>query len=160
EAVGILRIEAGLVILDYDYTAHTVTPFDLGLDRLVCLDGADFLGREALRRVAADPPNRWVTLRLGSEELPGYGAAVTRGGRRELTRGPPGQRLQAERARHEGGADPPPADPPTLAEETEQRPGHQTAEDVQRVVPGGRHRDHPSDEPAEGPGRDLDRAVG
>src|SRR5439155_4493856 len=82
EAVEILRIEAGLVILDYDYTAHTVTPFDLGLDRLVRLDGADFLGREALRRVAADPPNRWVTLRLGSEELPGYGAAVTRDGER------------------------------------------------------------------------------
>jgi aminomethyltransferase len=82
EAVEILRIEAGLIILDYDYPAHTVTPFDVGLGRLVHLDGQDFLGREALRRVAADPPNRWVTLRLEADELPEYGAAVTRGGDR------------------------------------------------------------------------------
>jgi aminomethyltransferase len=80
EAVEILRIEAGLIILDYDYQAHTVTPFDVGLGRLVALNGADFLGRDALRAVAAGPPNRWVTLRLDTDVLPEYGAAVTREG--------------------------------------------------------------------------------
>jgi aminomethyltransferase len=77
EAVEILRIEAGLIILDYDYQAHAVTPFDVGLGKLVCLEGADFLGRDALRRVADDPPNRWVTLRLVTDVLPEYGAPVT-----------------------------------------------------------------------------------
>jgi aminomethyltransferase len=80
EAVEILRIEAGLIILDYDYEAHALTPFDLGLGRLLSLDGADFLGREALRTVAADPPNRWVTFQLAADELPEYGAAVTKDG--------------------------------------------------------------------------------
>jgi aminomethyltransferase len=80
EAVEILRIEAGLIILDYDYEAHAVTPFDLGLGRLVELDGPNFLGRDALRKVAEDPPNRWVTLRLSADELPEYGAAVSKDG--------------------------------------------------------------------------------
>ena len=38
EAVEILRIEAGLMILDYDYAPHQRTPYDLSMDRLVALD--------------------------------------------------------------------------------------------------------------------------
>jgi len=80
EAVEMLRIEAGLIILDYDYAAHRLTPFDLGLGRLVHFGPSDFLGRAALERVAADPPNRFITLRLESDDLPEYGAAVTKDG--------------------------------------------------------------------------------
>jgi len=76
-----IRVETGMVVTDYDYEPHRRTPYDLGLDRLVALDGeGTFMGKEELRSVAADPPNRFVTIRLEGETLPEYGAAVTAGG--------------------------------------------------------------------------------
>jgi aminomethyltransferase len=76
-----LRIEAGMVVTDYDYEAHERTPYDLGLDRVVALDAEGaFMGKESLREVAADAPNRFKTLRLQAEELPEYGATVTKDG--------------------------------------------------------------------------------
>lgn len=81
EALEILRIESGLIVVDYDYDAHERSPYDFNLDRVVALDApVDFLGKERLREIAADPPNRFVTLRLQTEELPEYGATVTRNG--------------------------------------------------------------------------------
>jgi aminomethyltransferase len=81
DVVEPLRIEAGMIVTDYDYEAHQRTPYDLGLDRLVALGSAgSFMGKEALREIAAAPPNRFKTLRLEGEELPEYGAAVTKGG--------------------------------------------------------------------------------
>jgi aminomethyltransferase len=78
EAIEPARIEAGLIVTDYDYEAHQRTPYDFNLDRLVRLDGpGEFLGREKLREVAAAPPNRLVTLTYESETLPEYGATVT-----------------------------------------------------------------------------------
>ena len=81
DVVEPIRIEAGMVVTDYDYEAHQRSPYDLGLDRVVALesDGA-FMGKEALREIAAAPPNRFKTLRLEGEELPEYGAAVTKDG--------------------------------------------------------------------------------
>ena len=38
------------------------------------------MGKEALRDVAAAPPNRFKTLRLEGQELPEYGATVTKDG--------------------------------------------------------------------------------
>ena len=82
DVVEPIRIEAGMIVTDYDYEAHQRTPYDLGLDRVVALDAnGDFMGKEALRAVAAAPPNRFKTLRLDGEELPEYGATVSRGGR-------------------------------------------------------------------------------
>jgi len=76
-----VRVETGMVVTDYDYEPHARTPYDLGLDRLVALDAeGEFMGKEQLRSVAADPPNRFVTVRLEGELLPEYGAAVTVGG--------------------------------------------------------------------------------
>jgi aminomethyltransferase len=80
EAIEVLRIESGLIVLDYDYHAHERTPFDFSLDRLVVLDGADFNGKTALRKVAGRPPRRFKTLVLETGELPEYGAAVTSAG--------------------------------------------------------------------------------
>lgn len=81
DAIEILRIEAGLIVTDYDYEAHQRTPYDFNLDRLVALDrDVDFAGKERLREVAADPPNRFVTLKLDGDTLPEYGAAVTKDG--------------------------------------------------------------------------------
>jgi len=81
EAIEILRIEAGLIVTDYDYEAHQRTPYDFNLDRLVALDaGVDFVGKERLRAVAGEPPNRLVTVKLEGDELPEYGASVSRDG--------------------------------------------------------------------------------
>jgi aminomethyltransferase len=43
-------------------------------------EAGPFLGCEALRAIAAAPPNRFVTLRLGGDELPELGADVLVGG--------------------------------------------------------------------------------
>ena len=75
-----LRVEAGLIVLDYDYTAHERTPYDLSLDRMVALGVVDFLGSDALVEVAANPPRRLKTLRFDGEELPDYGVGVTKDG--------------------------------------------------------------------------------
>lgn len=85
---AIRRIEAGLLSYGADMTAEN-NPFELGLDRLVALDlAADYVGKEALRRIAAtgvsrrlvgieilgDPiaanVERW-TARFGTEGKPG-----------------------------------------------------------------------------------------
>src|SRR5262245_14912204 len=79
DVVEPIRIEVGMVVTDYDYEAHQRSPYDLGLDRVVSLDGeGELMGKEKLRAIAAEPPNRFKTLRLEGEELPEYGATVTR----------------------------------------------------------------------------------
>jgi aminomethyltransferase len=82
--VGIIepvRVEVGMIVTGYDYEEHERTPFDLGLDRVVALDAPGaFMGKEILREVAADPPNRFKTIRLDGDVLPAYGAALTRDG--------------------------------------------------------------------------------
>jgi aminomethyltransferase len=81
EAIEILRIEAGLIVTDYDYEAHQRSPYDFNLDRFVALDqDRDFAGKEKLRAVAADPPNRFVTLKIEGHTLPEYGAPVSKDG--------------------------------------------------------------------------------
>jgi aminomethyltransferase len=81
EAIEILRIEAGLIVTDYDYEAHQRSPYDFNLDRLVALDAPiEFVGKAKLAEIAQAPPNRLVTLRYEAEELPEYGAVVTKEG--------------------------------------------------------------------------------
>jgi aminomethyltransferase len=81
DAIEVARVEAGLIVTDYDYEPHQRTPFDLDLDRCVRLDrGLGFAGEDALRGVAADPPNRFVTLRYEADALSDYGATVTKDG--------------------------------------------------------------------------------
>jgi aminomethyltransferase len=81
DAIEVARIEAGLIIYDYDYAPHERSPYDLNLDQLVKLDrGLGFAGEDALRALAADPPHRFVTLRYQADELPEYGATVTKDG--------------------------------------------------------------------------------
>ena len=70
-----------MVVTGYDYPEHERTPFDLGMDRVVALDAAGaFMGKDKLAEVAADPPNRFKTLRVEGDVLPEYGATVTRAG--------------------------------------------------------------------------------
>jgi aminomethyltransferase len=81
EVIEPLRVETGMVVTDYDYAEHERTPYDLGLDRVVALGAPGaFMGKDRLIEVAADPPNRFKTLRVDGDALPEYGAVVTRGG--------------------------------------------------------------------------------
>ncbi len=81
DAIEIARIEAGLIVTGFDYEPHERTPFDFNLDRMVRTGvGLDFSGEDVLSVVAADPPNRFVTLRYEADSLPEYGAAVTKDG--------------------------------------------------------------------------------
>jgi aminomethyltransferase len=76
DAIDILRIEAGIILPGYDYTPGESTPYDVSFDRLVKLDGRDFLGRDALARIASNPPRRLVGLRIDGDELPETGAEI------------------------------------------------------------------------------------
>ena len=66
-ALDVARLEAGLVMLEVDYTsarhamspAQSYSPFEIGLGRLVSFDKGDFVGRRALQaEVAAGGPRR------------------------------------------------------------------------------------------------------
>jgi aminomethyltransferase len=82
-AIETLRIEAGLLFPDIDYFPHQTDPFEVRLDNVVKLETAgEFVGRAALRRIAAEgTPRRLTTLRIEGDQVPEYGAAVTVDGR-------------------------------------------------------------------------------
>jgi glycine cleavage system aminomethyltransferase T len=81
-AVESLRIEAGLIFLGYDYFQGVTSPFHVNLDRMIKLEKADFVGRDALvREHEAGITHRMVTLLIAGEEAPEYNTPVTRNGR-------------------------------------------------------------------------------
>jgi aminomethyltransferase len=74
-ALDVVRLEAGLVLLEVDYTSarhalnpeQNYSPFELGMGKLVALDkAADFVGRLALKREQekGGPPRRLVGVQL------------------------------------------------------------------------------------------------
>ncbi len=81
-AIEILRIESGLLFPDVDYFPHQTDPFEVRLDKVVKPDKpSDFVGRDALREIAAQGTSRLLTtLRIDGDQVPEYGAAVTRDG--------------------------------------------------------------------------------
>ncbi len=78
-AIETLRIESGLLFPDIDYFPHQTDPFEVRLDNVIKLKtGNDFVGRDALERIAAEgTPRLLTTLRIDGEDVPEYGAAVT-----------------------------------------------------------------------------------
>src|SRR5579871_4267382 len=82
-AIETLRIESGLLFPDIDYFPHQTDPFEVRLQNVVKLDKeADFVGRDALRAIAAEGTRRLLTtLRIDGDEVPEYGATVTLDGR-------------------------------------------------------------------------------
>ena len=80
-AIDIARVEAGLIVFEYEYEPGQRTPFDLGLDRMVSFaPELDYVGKPALQALAANPPRRFKTLRLEPGDLPEPGSDVTRDG--------------------------------------------------------------------------------
>jgi aminomethyltransferase len=73
-ALDVVRLEAGLVLLEVDYTSarhalnpeQNYSPYELAMDRLVDLEAGDFVGRLALRREqeAGGPTRRLVGVRI------------------------------------------------------------------------------------------------
>ena len=73
-ALDIVRLEAGLILLEVDYTSarhamnpeQNYSPTEIGLGRLVDLDSMDFVGRRALAEEArrGGPPRRLVGVTL------------------------------------------------------------------------------------------------
>jgi aminomethyltransferase len=73
-ALDVVRLEAGLVLLEVDYTSarhalnpeQNYSPYELAMGRLVDLGGGDFVGRLALQREQArgGPPRRLVGVQL------------------------------------------------------------------------------------------------
>jgi aminomethyltransferase len=82
--VGIIesvRVETGMIVTGYDYQEHERSPYDLGLGRTVALEAeGEFMGKEKLREMAKEPPNRFKTVRIEGSVLPDYGAAIRVGG--------------------------------------------------------------------------------
>ncbi len=80
-AIDIARIEAGLIVFEFEYEPGKLTPFDLGMDRMVSFaPEIDYVGKDALQKTAAEPPRRLKTLRLEAGELPDAGTEVTKDG--------------------------------------------------------------------------------
>ncbi len=78
DIIEAIRVEVGMIVTGYDYEEHARTPYDMGMDRVVALDGAgEFMGKDELREVAKAPPNRFKTIRLEGDTLPEYGAALS-----------------------------------------------------------------------------------
>ena len=82
-AIETLRIESGLLFPDIDYFPHQTDPFEVRLDKVVKPDKpGDFVGRDALRAIAAEGTQRLLTtLRIDGDQVPEYGAPVTQDGR-------------------------------------------------------------------------------
>ena len=80
-ALDVVRLEAGLVMLEVDYTSarhamnpeQNYSPGEIGLGRLVDFRKGDFVGRLALEREAKDggPPRRLVGLQLDWYDIEG-----------------------------------------------------------------------------------------
>ena len=80
-AIDIARIEAGLIVFEYEYEPGQRTPYDLGMDRMVSFaPELNYVGKSALQAIADNPPRRLKTLRLEPGDLPETGADVTRDG--------------------------------------------------------------------------------
>jgi glycine cleavage system aminomethyltransferase T len=85
--LGSLRIEKGYLYYNSDITTLD-NPYAAGLGFTVDLDGADFIGRDALKRIKREGvQNKLCTITIGSEEwLPLYGAEAVIAGDKVVSR--------------------------------------------------------------------------
>jgi aminomethyltransferase len=77
EAADYLRVESGLIFVTFDYQPGELSPFELGLGWAVDLDKGDFVGKDALARLADQPPRRCITgVALDGDDVPDPESAV------------------------------------------------------------------------------------
>ncbi|SEB49037.1 DUF1989 domain-containing protein [Rhodobacter sp. 24-YEA-8] len=76
-ALDMLRIEAGLIFANYDFTDQT-DPFEAGIGFTVPLKGKtdDFIGRDALVRRKENPMHKFVGLDIDSNVSVGHGDCI------------------------------------------------------------------------------------
>jgi aminomethyltransferase len=79
-AVDLARTEVGLIIIEVDYNAGQISPWDLSMDRFIKTD-TECVAAEALAARGANPPKRFKCLRIEGDVAPDYGAVVTKDGR-------------------------------------------------------------------------------
>ena len=73
----ILKPELGSICVGIDYEPGQRSPYDLSMDRFVAIEKEiAFSGRERLEALAANPPNRFITLLFRDEGLPAWGSPV------------------------------------------------------------------------------------
>ncbi len=77
EALDMLRIEAGLIFANYEFTSET-DPFEAGIGFAVPLKSKtdDFIGKQALIQRKEHPRHRLVGLDIDSNEAVGHGDSV------------------------------------------------------------------------------------
>ena len=77
EALDILRIEAGLIFANYEFTDET-DPYEAGISFTVPLKSKtdDFIGRDALQRRKDNPMQKLVGLELSGDEIAHHGDCV------------------------------------------------------------------------------------
>ena len=76
-----LRLEAGMALYGHELDRET-NPLEAGLDFAVALDGAEFFGRDALRKVREQGPARkLVGFEAEGGRIPRQGAPVLHGGK-------------------------------------------------------------------------------
>ncbi|HVQ87705.1 MAG TPA: aminomethyltransferase family protein [Actinomycetes bacterium] len=81
DAIEVARVEAGLVVIDADYTPGETSPFDLSFDKMIAIAAqAPIVGADILSKTAEAPPLRFKTLRIEGHEVPEYGAAIRKDG--------------------------------------------------------------------------------
>lgn len=86
EALDMVRIEAGLIFYNYEFTSET-DPFEAGIGFTVPLKtkSDDFIGREALLRRKEYPRHKLVGLEIEANEAVGHGDCVhVSGGRAQI----------------------------------------------------------------------------
>jgi aminomethyltransferase len=76
-----LRLEAAMPLYGHEMD-ETVNPYEVGLGWAVKLEKGDFVGREALRRLKANPARKRIGLTLAGKRIARQGATVLDDGRR------------------------------------------------------------------------------
>lgn len=79
-AIDLARTEVGLLIMAVDYNANEISPYDLSMDRFIKTD-TECVAASALAAYGANPPKRFKTLRIEGDQVPEYGAKVTKDGK-------------------------------------------------------------------------------
>jgi aminomethyltransferase len=77
EALDMVRIEAGLIFANYEFTSET-DPFEAGIGFTVPLKtkADDFIGKQALIQRKENPRRKLVGLEIDSNEAVGHGDCV------------------------------------------------------------------------------------